>query len=339
MVASNSFADQPALKFDVPALVCVSELEIGQPQVDQSSSKESKSNELPWRSSTDGEMVKDRLIEIVVPVSVEIAPRDRDNVEEIRFDVSWNRNAYPLADYGPKTQTVSDIEGLISVEKSNGQSSGIGLNVSGSYEVVSGSAKAETSKRNDKTVRYQEVPEHDVLIASGTIRRGTGAFFRYHPSRRTVFEGGREIVLAYRVPSSWRGGILKIECRASGNRKVLGTWSEPFEVSRAFIVPIHIEDDLEARSTAMEFAQSEQELRGAWNRLEQQKKQDNNRLFTFAQYPPLIESSLPEDWVHHLIQSGDDSYLANYKRRLPKSLRRSAEDFVEIRSKLLAMSK
>ena len=105
---------------------------------------------------------------------------------------------------------------------------------------MTGSAKADLSQRTGSKLRYQEVPQHEVLVASGTVQRGTGAFFRFHPSKRETLEGGRDLMVAYRVPVNWRGGLLKIECRANGSRKVIGAWRDPIEESRSFIVPLSL---------------------------------------------------------------------------------------------------
>ena len=211
---SPACGDEPAIKFDVPALIGVKEAIYVEGQIP---------------------LGDEKIIEVVIPVTSEVRSRDRGNVAEFRFDIYWNRSVYPVADYVPKTQTVSEIEGLISVEESNDKNAGLGINLSSGYhDVVSGIAKADVSQRTGTKTKYQEVPLHEVLVASGTVQRGTGAFFRFHPSRRETLEGGRDLVVAYRVPQSWRGGVLKVECRADGHRKVIGSWREPFNESLAF---------------------------------------------------------------------------------------------------------
>ena len=318
--APRLIADEPIVSFDVPALVGVNEIVYAEGQTPPANEK---------------------IIKVIIPVSSIVRTSDRENTEQFRFDVYWNRNVYPIVDYGPKTQTTSDIEGLISVEKSKDKNAGVGINVGGSQELISGSAKVDLSNRSGSRMSYQEIPQHEVLVASGTIQRGTGAFFRFHPSKRDTLEGGRDLIVAYRVPQSWRGGVLKIECRAEGHRsvlgKVFGSWREGFTESRAFVLPIYLEGDDQARQAAVEFVRSEQGLRQNWMRHQSSKPQPTGGLF--AMPSSTSASRLPEQWVHHLIQSGNDEYLTRYRRQLPESVASAAQDFVSARQGLFKFSR
>lgn len=319
VAACFAMADEPAVRFDVPALVAVHEVEL------------SEGYHAPSPSQ--------KIIEVVISVSSEVSTRDRDTIDEFRFDVFWNRNVYPLVDYAPKTQTVSDIEGLISVEKNTDKNVGFGINLSSSFpEMVSGSAKAELSKRNGIKLKYQEIPQHEVLVASGTVQRGTGAFFRFHPSKRNTLEGGRDLIVAYRVPREWRGGVIKIECRAKGHRKIVGSWRESLEENRAFVIPIYLEGDDQARQAAEVFVRSEQGLRKNWRRHQGRSDQDGPGLFSFAMRPS-SGPSLPPQWAYHLIQSGGDEYLNRYRSRLTDELAEAADKFVLARRDLFAFSR
>lgn len=319
-------ADSPPVKFDAPALIAVNH-------------GDHISDSL-MRLASDLHSTNEKLIQVVIPVSSEVRNQDRRNVTEFRFDVFWNRNAYPIVHYGPQTKTFSEIEGLISVEKVQEQNNGLGLDLKSGYQnVASGTATAELSNKTETKLQYQEVPKHEVLIASGTVRRGTGAFFRFHPSRQHTLEGGRDLVVIYRVPQSWRGGVLKIECRADGERKVIGSWREPFQESRSFVVPVYLDGDDQAHDAAMSFGQAEQNLRSNWSQHVQrgQRKPANPLLDLFSS--PASQSNLPKQWMHYLIQSGNDAYLTRYRSQLPNSVAVAAEDFVSARQGLLKLSR
>ena len=69
---------------------------------------------------------------------------------------------------------------LIDVEKNEDQAKGIGGSLNGRFpDMVNGSIKADLSSRTGSTIKYQERPQHDVLVASGTVNRGCGVFFRF----------------------------------------------------------------------------------------------------------------------------------------------------------------
>lgn len=317
----SASAGEPAIKFDVPALVVAREILL---------------------SSTHASATSQKTIEVVIPVSSEIRAADRVKIDDFRFDIFWNRNAYPICDYRPKTQTFSEIAGTISIEKSTADKKSLGLNLTGGYqEIVDGVAKAELGKQQTTKIHYQENPQQEVLVAAGTSRRGTGAFFRFHPSRTETLEGGRDLVVAFQVPQSWRGGVLQVECVASGSRKNLA-WSEPFQTSRAFMLPIYLEGDDQARKAATEFVRTEQQLRNGW--MDFQTRSENSvmgsfqNLFTVSGSRKSSISGLPEDWVHYLIQS-NDGYLARYQKKLPSEITVSASQFVEARTALLKLSR
>ena len=155
-LSGRLLAGEPAVVFDVPAMLPVHELiQVGVPPVTHS-----------------------KIVEIVIPVTVEISPSDREHISEFRFDVSWNGHAFPIEDYGPKSQTDSHIDGTINVDRSDESSVGVGLNGhSDKLEVATLTGNADLSKRSSARQSYKEIPQHHPVIASGTIKRGTGAFF------------------------------------------------------------------------------------------------------------------------------------------------------------------
>ena len=69
--------------------------------------------------------------------------------DTILFGIS---NRIRLSITRPKTQTVSDIEGVIEVEKNEDEAKGIGGSLNGRFpEMVNGSIKADLSSRTGST--------------------------------------------------------------------------------------------------------------------------------------------------------------------------------------------
>lgn len=295
------------------------------------------------RTVNEFHSVNHRIIAVTVPVTSEISPAEQGTIDAFRFDVFWNRNPYPIFDYGPRTQTFSEIAGTIEVDQSSEKNSSYDLQMGGSYPpFVTGTAHADGNNRETKNIRYHEIPQHEILVASGTVRRGTGAFFRFHPSRAQTLEGGRDLLLTFKVPSSWRGGVMQVECTAMGSRKFLGM-RETFENQRAFIVPVYLESDEEAELSAMEFARREQQLRQSWQRFklsEQSGRSSSTALNQFLKISTrqTTQSTVPDDWVHALIQTSDQP-LKNYRSRLPDELAEAADQFVQSRSSHLKLSR
>ena len=315
IAAKRSNAAEPKIAFDVPAMLQAHELiEVGVPPVSPT-----------------------KIIEVVIPVTSEISPADRDNVKEFRFDLSWNGPAFPIADYGPKSQTVSHIQGTINVDRSDNNNVGFGLNANtDKIEGVTLNANADLSKQTSERSSYKEIPQHHPVIASGTIQRGTGAFFRFHRSRTETLEGGREVVVAWRVKRDWRGGILKVDCRAIGKRKILGAFSEDIDVAKSFIVPICLEGDVAASQIIIDYVAAEQNLRRNWHHRSQPASRSSAEflLASLNPFPPSSAArieSVPQEWVIQLIESGDDNMLRQFEDQLPQSTAMLAKDFVSLR--------
>lgn len=311
-------SDDAVVRFDAPAKIAVRQINLDRPREIESSSE--------------------KIVELQLPVSSEIGMRDRGNVSSFRFDIVWNQGSYPLVNYAPKTQTVSEIEGLIAVEKNEDQVKGVGGSLTGRFpEMVNGSVKADISSRTGSTVKYQERPRREVLVASGTTNRGCGVFFRFHPSKQTTLEGGRDLVLAFRVPSTWSGGVIKLKCSVTGERRIIGSWSDSFEESCIFVIPIYLEGDDQARDAARDFVDSETRLRINWEQIQNRVTDGTAYLHRVSRSEQL--QSLPPQWAHRLIQSGRDEYLERYRSDLPKDLADLADQFVLARKGMFALSR
>jgi hypothetical protein len=311
-------ANDSVVRFDAPAMIAVRPV-------------------APERSHEAGAS-SEKIIELLVPVTSEIGMKDRGNISSFRFDIVWNQQSYPLVSYSPKTQTVSDIEGLIDVEKNEDQAKGIGGTLNGRFpEMVSGSIKADLSSRTGSTIKYHERPRQEVLVASGTINRGCGVFFRFHPSKQTTLEGGRDLVIAFRVPNTWSGGVIKLKCSVTGKRRIIGSWSDSFEESCMFVIPIYLEGDDQARAAARDFVDSETKLRINWDQLQNRVTDGSSYLHRLSRSEDL--QSLPPQWAHRLIQSGKDEYLEKYRSDLPPDLADVADQFVLARKGMFKLGR
>lgn len=315
-------ADQPPVVFDVPAMLPMHEL-------------------IPAGVAP---VTASKIVEVVIPVTAEIGLGDRDNISEFRFDVSWNGHTFPVVDYGPKSQTVSHIDGTINIDQTDDHNAGVGINAnSDQLEIATLTGRLDLSNRSTARKTYREIPQHHPVIASGTIQRGTGAFFRFHRSRTETLEGGRDVVVAFRVARDWRGGILKIQCSALGQRKILGAFVEEIAVGKSFIVPVYLEGDVAAIDCATQFVTGEQSLRRHWDRLQKVQSRSGGELL-LAGFSPF--SSLPhgshrsdDPWLEQLILTGDEALLNRSEAAMSKSTVAMTKRFLDAREKLLQLGR
>ena len=280
----------------------------------------------------------ERLVEVVIPVSTWVSDRGRDEVQSFRFEIQWSQSPFPLVDYFPKTTMQSDVEGLIAIEKQTETTLTGKVDAAASIASVTASVLGQGSRRDLTKKNYSEVPRHELLVASGTVQRGTGAFYRFYDSRKFSLEGGRDLVVLYRVSPSWRGGVLRVVCEAERSRKILGTFDDSSVESRAFMVPIYLQADPASRDMAIQYSQSEQQLRQAWDSF----MKSRNQTTMFDPFHVAKRSSsdrLDDEWVHSFIQTSMQKPSSPQLSQLPATLREAINEFEGSRSHLIAISK
>lgn len=276
-----------------------------------------------------------KTIQVVVPVSI-VARNSSINLDSVDYEVFWNRNAHAVADYAPKTAMQTDIDGPIEIERKRETSYRVGVDVSSGYfDAISPSLDAGVSRNHSERRKFNEIPEHEVLLSSGIIKRGTGVSFRFRPSRTTTLEGGRELIVAFDVPASWRAGVLQVTGTATATKKVLGLFGDEIEFQRTFVMPIFLQDDVEAQQSASQFARAEQLLRMHW-RLHQKSTTSGSRMGQLFQPG---STGVSELWVHQLIQHGSGTITPSVQRQLPRKVASAAKQFNQARSNLLTLSR
>ncbi len=278
-----------------------------------------------------------KVIRIRVPVTFVPPASDRWTVQELEIEVRWMRNAAQVTRFEPTTQVDSEIAGTVKVEERKDNTASIGINLSsGHFEPIKGSANAQASHLNGRTVRFEEVPQHHPTITAGTIERGTGVRFAFHPSRTSTLEGQRELTVEFEVPNDWRMGLLKIHTRARVVQSVLGGITDKKELAEAFVVPVYLDGDESAWQAARQLVAAERQLRQQWYAYRKQSAGRSNTPRWLAELLDIDKAGdLPNEWLYALIQSGNDELATKIGRRLPDELKSMAEAYVAARQKLL----
>lgn len=277
-----------------------------------------------------------KLVEVTLPISV--SNHDAKwALQDLRVDVHWNRNAYPVVDYAPRTQMRSDFDGPIEVENRTETRVAVGAKTSSSYfEFVSPTLNADVGRNRSESRRYNQIPEQSLFIASGTAKRGTGVFFNFKPSPVDSMEGDRQLKMTFDVPVTWRGGILQVTIRALGRRKKLAAFYDDFDQARVFMVGVYEKGDEQARRFAGQFARLEQQLRYDWERYTDRQQSTTQQFERFLAGQTNEVSPL---WVHQLIQSDSDRVVRLVEKRIPKSIAQTASEFVDARRNLVALGR
>lgn len=216
----------------------------------------------PFAESSASSQPSEKLVQLSLPVSVWLDPSVRESFYAVEFKVTWARSLYPLVDYWPKSSLQSEVAGVVLTERHSQKRLSGGIATDGLLQTFATAANASGALEEEVNRRYAEIPNRDPLVESGPANRSTGAFFRFHDSRQVIVEGGRDLQLLYRLPQTWRGGLMLVETCVYQR---VGLGEEPrISYQRRFTLPVHLAEDESAKHQAVAYIQAESQLRSLW---------------------------------------------------------------------------
>lgn len=160
-----------------------------------------------------------KLIEAKLRISARLLEGDTESIVDFEYLLETG-SAMRVQQYMPNTTLESAVsEDQIEVTAGAESTSATGIEAQLAGQPLLISASHEKSSKQTATSHYQRLAPKDVVLASGTIDREHGVFFRIRPSRTASLEGGREFSIIASVPKSWRGGLCYTSCAAKASRR------------------------------------------------------------------------------------------------------------------------
>jgi hypothetical protein len=120
-----------------------------------------------------------------------------------------------------------------------------------------GGSHNQTSKKTEAS-HFNKIAPKDIVLASGTIEREHGVFFRIRPSRAVALEGGREFTLTAMVPCNWRGDLCTISCVAKAPKKSMFATAIASVGSLEEKVGLYLSGDAEAAAIAEDLREAQE---------------------------------------------------------------------------------
>ncbi len=268
-----------------------------------------------------------RLIQIPIMISADIDQALRKHLTQIRIDVQFLQRGNTIFDYSPQTTSFSKIQGVVNVERHNEKNASLGINVSGSYDPVTGSANAGFGKKNRTSLRYQELPDKKLVSATGTQNRRSGVFFKFLKYSEVPWDSERNLSIIAQVPEYWRGGMSRITIVARANRSILPGLKESYTaVKQIFYVPIIQEGDREALRLAYVLNRQAADIR----------KLAKRKTGTPTLYRSSSTSSVRQADLHRwFVRPTRD--VSQYSQ-LSRAQRKTVSEFMELRFKMFSMN-
>lgn len=167
----------------------------------------------------------ERLIEMRLPISVRFQGLATGEIEHLDFEIDGAAAGVRVESFSPSTELAADAIAVETINKTVKEKS-LGATLSGKLPVPVGplscdvgpSVSAGMSKADESSEKVKRVPPKRPIVVSGTFAEGRGVFFKFKQSPQTWFEGVHELVVTFAVPTSWKGGGIRVSATARGHK-------------------------------------------------------------------------------------------------------------------------
>ncbi len=210
----------------------------------------------------------EKVIEATYRVSVLMLSGREQDLDELMFVVISPARRLRVVDFLPRTEVATDIEGAVEVSGTVEDAKSFDITLGGravaEYAGVEGqlspSAGVGRTHRELANETFKRLPPKHLLLASGTIAREYGVFFKLKPSTQGTFEGMREFVVQYVVPQRWSGDWAAVDCIARATTKNYFR-EKQIEVGRRRVyVGLYQQGDVEAKAAARRLSESQRRI-------------------------------------------------------------------------------
>ena len=272
-----------------------------------------------------------KLVHIRLPISSLVDLRDETSLVQYLYFISGPASSsFQIVDYAPKTTLASDVAGPISVEQKSGDATNIGINAEVPHDALKANASATRNHSSSNSQRLQQLPPKYLLSASGTMHRGTAAYFKLRPSSQTTLEGDKVFEVTASVPYNWRAGLLHIHCVASNRTKSVTHDSDSVCGENRFVVGVYMSGDEVAKQSVSELAAKQQQL--------QSLAAEHAEVIADRRFPTIghklgaalsvTKPKIPDQWLEQLLLSNE---FHDFERHLPRTVRSAANQYREAR--------
>lgn len=169
-----------------------------------------------------------------IPVSVKFQG-DAKSLSNANIEFESPNRTLRVVDFLPQTTTTTDVVGPIQIETTK--------EAGGTLKFQFAKVDASGEVRDASTLKYEQLPPRELLVASGIRHRGHGVFFKLKPNSQRSIEGQHNFVCLFDVKHDWKCDYLVARCYEVG----VGGWI--VHENRKYIIGMHQEEDSDARAT------------------------------------------------------------------------------------------
>ncbi len=195
-----------------------------------------------------------KVIEAKFRVSARLVDGKAEDIVDFMYVFDSNGRSMRVHDYLPNTTLESAVaDDCIEITDASEDSKTAGAEAHVAYKILNLGGTLNQSSKKTESSHYKQVASKDLVLASGTMHREHGVFFRLRPSRHASLEGAKEFSILATVPKSWRGDVCTISCTARvTKRATFSTTVVPSGTEQAQI-GLYLSGDSEAAAVAEDF--------------------------------------------------------------------------------------
>ena len=318
LTASVSRAESPSITFDVHSTtVCRDVTPVG------------------FSAAYPGQ----KLVEARFQVSSLIRDGNEQQIAQYLYRFASPNQSFAVVDYLPKTTLVSNVAGNVDVETRVESGSSIGISAAGHYAPLpSVDASAAKNAKRSSNVQFELLPKQELVAASGTMARASGAYFKLKPSGQFALEGAKDFALVLRVPIGWRADCIHLTCEAKlWKHSVLrAPRDNTISLNDRFEIALFAEGDREAQATAAEFVRSQKRLLQVAQDYDSEirTRRYANAAHEVGASLSLARPRIPSNWLKQVVYGGASVRELRFSRYLPQPVQDAVTDYLSWKNQL-----
>lgn len=243
-----------------------------------------------------------KVIEARFRISASFVDGEETSAVDFVYMISSPDMRLKVLDFLPNTTLESwTAEDRIEVTDSTESSDAVTGEARVTYSLLSLGGTLNQSNKKTESNHYQKLAPKHLVLASGTVNRGNGVFYKLRPSHDVSLEGAKEFVMLCIVPKRWRGDWCTVVCSARANKKSVVSSNVAISGIEQAHVGLYLAGDDEASDLADSLTQLQLAHGGQLSK--QLTKEATHMLEALHSTPSNQETKNPAgEWFHRVVR-------------------------------------
>jgi hypothetical protein len=243
-----------------------------------------------------------KVIEAKFRISSSFIEGTEESITDFAYIIASPEFRLKIQDYLPNTTLESTAaDDAIEVADTTESTKGANAEAKVAYQIFSLGVGGSHNTKKTESGHYKQLAPKALVLASGTINREHGVFFKLRPSKGASLEGAKEFTFLAIVPKSWRGDWCTVACLARTTKKSAfsnSTTSQLAGVDQAH-VGLYLTGDREGAKLADKLWQVQEANNGV---LSKQMAKEAAERFATMHITSTNKHSLVnyDDWLHNI---------------------------------------